>query len=229
MKVIQKQRTIRLNGSEEDWKTMLKKVENRKKELGVDIIVFGHTHILYEDKEKGIINTGTFINGDVVKVGNYVVVSDSHLTTQTKKRKENLKKLVRKYKNKLILLGDIFELWTENPKKVMDANLDLVKDIKKYGSIFLRGNHDYDVNDYLDDEYKLDVFDNLTVSLPSENKKIYFYHGWEDDPVMKNVLIRIWYHLWVRIGDNLYNISRWGANNLNKIMKLFGYNWKPAK
>ncbi len=211
---VQNKKTFALYGREADWKVFLKRVRKRKEKLGADWIVMGHTHIYYT--EPGIINTGTYIRGDVATLGNYVIISDSHIASDSQSIKramdllDEMKNAIRSGK-KVVLLGDIFELWVDDPTELcqMKHIREIVNFIKKHRQriIFIRGNHDYDIEDYVG---KIGTKDRYLVkaNVDGEIKKVYFYHGWEDDPVMENFVSRIWYYLWVRLGDNLYWLNK---------------------
>jgi len=199
-------------------KEMVKFYFKQNKFQQYNIIFVGHLHVETTIRERG--KTFHFqpayfdkLQPTIVKFGifKYYVISDLHIGSDwwTRKQTKALNKLldeIEKMKNvKLLLLGDVFELWTQDPHKVINKYKNIVNRFRKLQQlkklIYVKGNHDWDINEY--------VKDLNTVEYYSLNK-ILFIHGHQIDPVMNASFLRkAWLWFWLNYGDELWRINNW--------------------
>ena len=186
-------------------------------------IIFGHLHKYHvvEKNNKTFIFLSAFVDDQtpyIVKSGfyEYLVISDLHIGSSLwgNKQSRRLNQIIEEVKNskkkKLILLGDVIELWTQDPHKVVKKYKNILQKFKQLQEmkklIWVRGNHDWSIKEYVD----IDVVDYYTVS-----KKHFFIHSHQYDPVMNSSWYKkLWLWVWLRWGDEL-----WRVNNLLKWWK----------
>lgn len=116
-----------------------------------------------------------------------IIISDLHLkfseNMDDRKRRERVIKFLESLKgntDKLILNGDIFDLWFAWNSVIIRGYfrfLRLLAELNESGCelILLKGNHDFWFNDFLTEEIGLKVFDRY--EFESSNKKILVLHG----------------------------------------------------
>jgi len=179
-------------------------------------LILGHTHIPIQNKY--YINCGTWHKLDKVIKEGYCIISDLHIGGKTwNYRKDKLRpeliKLILKYKEKLILNGDIFELWVADPKKLVVEYSDIVKLIIDSKCIYIKGNHDYDISKYC----KIKTVMKYIIG----DWKV--EHGWDYDPMSKGFFLKMYYKIMIHIGDNLWWVQKKLLPYRNWFVKLF---WK---
>ena len=184
------------------------------KKNGYNTIYAGHLHAEHKVFINGVnVNVvGSFIDGYIDKFKyngyDYYIIADPHIGSEYAKKTKTKSKLVKLLKNlkareKVILLGDVFELWTQEPDKIIKRNKDLISLINELAEkdklYYIKGNHDADIESYV----KIKTYDELKLG------KTLFVHGHNQDPVFTgNWLVRMWNKFWLKYGDNLWFINR---------------------
>lgn len=122
-----------------------------------------------------------------------IIVSDLHMGDGTHKDnflpyKKEFDEFLREEvaasgKNKLILAGDTFEFWQSFHSKIITRNFDTLKALIDNRAIFIVGNHDIDLIDFVGFSFGLEFFDLLAKDLQFEiaGKKFFVCHGHEFD------------------------------------------------
>jgi UDP-2,3-diacylglucosamine pyrophosphatase LpxH len=85
--------------------------------------------------------------------------------------------------NRLILAGDIFEFWQSFHSTIIKQNYDILRTLVDNGAIFVVGNHDIDLIDFVGSAINLKFFDLLAHDLQFKvsGKKFFVCHGHEFD------------------------------------------------
>ena len=176
---------------------------------------YGHTHI--PRKDFFFTNIGSYKDGFIIKRENWLIISDVHLGLFPYSKKElfNLKRIIAG-DQKIILLGDFFDLFYDKPSNIALRFADFIKIIRqkiKNGSlVYIRGNHDWHAKKYLGLE---------TVDTYVEGETL-FIHGHKQDPLMKLFPLKMFYtarmklgHKWPVYTKNIY--SRYLSSSASRI------------
>lgn len=93
---------------------------------------------------------------------------------------------MRGNKGRLVVVGDLFELWQSNVSKVLTHRLDLLDRLAELQTVYVLGNHDADLRYFLGHEGWLThpFFDRMCDScrLRQYGKTFEFTHGHQADP-----------------------------------------------
>lgn len=99
--------------------------------------------------------------------------------------------IVNKDADKLILVGDTFDLWRSNWSQILNEHKNIIFRLanisKRIPVIIVHGNHDYGFTDY----YLRKLSHNIKIVDKYEDDKFIFIHGWQFD-------------LYQRIGSSFY-------------------------
>lgn len=167
------------------------------------------------------------------------VVSDVHLGTYGCHAKQLLTYLNSIQPKKLILNGDIIDIWQFNKRYFPKSHLKVVKKIMTMASngvevIYITGNHDDMLRKFSDTFIgNMSIVDKLVLDL--DGKKAWFFHGDVFDASIQNAkwlakLGGYGYHLlilfnrlinWVleRMGKNKYSLSKRIKNSVKGALK----------
>lgn len=150
-----------------------------------------------------------------------VVISDVHLGTYGCHAKELLLYLKSIQPKKIILNGDIIDIWQFSKNYFPESHLQvlsyLIKLLSKKTEIFyITGNHDEFLRKFTD--YRLGKFHILNkLILNLEGKKAWFFHGDVFDITMKN-------SRWVaKLGGKGYDFLILLNTLVNYVLKKFGF------
>ena len=189
--------------------------EMRKNET--NFIISGHTH-KYDNSENPVKNTGTFgYNAERINIDGLCCISDLHIGASDidyTKFEENFKEIfeTKKYK-KIIIIGDLFDLWLCDPKEITNLYKDyfvrLEAASKEKTIYWVVGNHDYEYWKYWE-IVKYTRFMNIyqdKLFLTIHGVKYEFLHGHQFDLTESCFIKRLFYAVWLSFGDNLHFIG----------------------
>lgn len=96
---------------------------------------------------------------------------------------ESFLDFVEERNGKLLILGDLFEMWQSNVSKVVTHRKSLLDRLAKMGAIYILGNHDADLLYFTDGWLTHPFFQTmcLTYSELVDGRRFYFTHGHETD------------------------------------------------
>lgn len=154
---------------------------------------YGHTHI--SRSGDFFTNIGSYKDGYFAKTESGLVLSDVHLGLfpYSKKELSELKRIISA-EEKIILLGDFFDLFYDRPSDIALRFADIIKiirqKIKRDSLVYIRGNHDWHAKKHLDLE---------TVDWYSEKNNL-FIHGHKQDPLMSVFPLKMFYSARMSLG-----------------------------
>lgn len=95
--------------------------------------------------------------------------------------------MVEKHDGRLIICGDLFELWQSNVSKVLTRRLSLLDRLARMGAIYVTGNHDADLNYFIANRWLAQAHPFFrTMCLDHTEvvggRKFLFIHGHAADP-----------------------------------------------
>lgn len=176
-------------------------IQDELNEQGLSYCFYGHTHI--SRMGDFFTNVGSYKDGHIQKMNENLIISDVHLGIfpYSKNELANLKELISG-PQKIILLGDFFDLFYDKPSSTALRFADFIAIIRKRAKdgslIYIRGNHDWHIKKYFGinavDEYR-------------EGENL-FIHGHEQDPLMNVFPLRGFYSARMRMGHKWPTISR---------------------
>ena len=202
-----------------------------------DILIAGHTHRFCVD-ENPIKNSGTFgYNSERISLGKYCIMSDVHIGAQDfseEMQKNHLSRFQEIFESKenqtIVIIGDLLDLWLSDAKyitKDYKAYFDAMQKALKQGKriIYIVGNHDADIYEYLPIINALkgiEIYQDHYI-MTINDKKYVFIHGHQYDLTEETFIIRLFYYVWCKVGDNLYFFGNylkkpvlWIQNKLKK-------------
>lgn len=146
-------------------------------------------------------------------------ISDIHLLTQRSQADKALAILRLFEFDKLVIVGDLFDVWALKRKFYFDATqLDLIRKILKLivkgkTVVYIRGNHDDEVSNPLGELVEIPNFSIVEEHLHTtvDGRKIICIHGHQWDMMVTK---RKWLAL---LGDRAYSFSFYLTNLLRKL------------
>lgn len=93
--------------------------------------------------------------------------------------------MVEEDKGDLVIVGDLFELWQSNVSKVLTKRIWLLDRLAKMGAIYVLGNHDADLNYFIDVPWlSHPFFKTMRLSHQAKigRRTFKFIHGHQADP-----------------------------------------------
>jgi len=223
------QDTLRTKNKLFTAKTFYLMLEKIRRKLKANYIIAGHTHQYHFNNKDKVLNSGSFgYYSNKIIIGNTLIISDIHLGANDilETTKYDFNKILKnpKYK-KIIIVGDFLDLWLYNGSLItikFFKTFYLLNKVKKK-IVWVIGNHD---NDYLEYPNIIKATKNIKIYQDIyldviKGKKYAFIHGHQYDATNNTFLIRLFYYIWLQIGDNLYFIGDILKPLALKIYKLF--------
>ncbi len=185
--------------------------------FGCNKAIHGHTHDAKEYYHR--IDLGSWgYYGDyyLMEIGgkNCLFLSDTHLgdLNITYDFEEILKKKFCVNIHKIFLVGDIFDLWVENEKRIISDNqntINLMEKMIKKGIViyYIKGNHDKDINLIQKKLLKIGVII-IKEQYVFIEEKVLIKHGHQWDISSSSWYVKLFYAIWLPLGDNLYFLGK---------------------
>jgi UDP-2,3-diacylglucosamine hydrolase len=166
----------------------------------------------------------------------WLFVGDAHFARGDKERRERFASFLKKNRSKLdtlVIMGDFFDFWfgfrdcTLLKKEYHDI-LALLEQLRENGVrvIYLEGNHDFSLGQYMRDELGIEIYDRAT-EMEIDGKRIFLAHGDRISPTLDHWLLtgllrnRLTYGGISLFGSRLVMgiARRWSASSRGKNME----------
>ncbi len=97
--------------------------------------------------------------------------------------------MVEDCQGRLVIGGDLFELWQSNMSKVLTRRARLLDRLTKMNAVYVLGNHDWDLRYFVGSNWiKHPFFERMCIGLHARiwDKNFYFVHGHQADSYCNN-------------------------------------------